>query len=223
MKCRRIRRSIPLLAGNDISERKARRRRDHMERCEICRNEFRRYTAALNKVKELADRETPPEWTETEWRALMARMISARVEKRPLVSPVFGNSPLPALVLGVAVAVPAVVIGLVLWNTALKPKSSPVGPAPAYVRKPESAPPTTAPTQQNMNADKEPDVRTLEKPMLFAQASKAEQPAPRPNEPAAAQKEGSQDVVSVTLVSQDTGLKVVWFLDKNFEWKGEGK
>jgi len=181
-----------------------------MERCEICRNEFRRYTAALNKVKELADRETPPEWTETEWRALMARMISARVEKRPLVSPVFGNSPLPALVLGVAVAVPAVVIGLVLWNTVLKPNSSPVGPAPAYVRKPESAPPTTAPTQ-------------LEKPMLFAQASKAEQPAPRPNKPAAAQKEGSQDVVSVTLVSQDTGLKVVWFLDKNFEWKGEGK
>jgi hypothetical protein len=223
MKCRRIRRSIPLLAGNDISERKARRLRDHMERCEICRNEFRRYTAALNKVKELADRETPPKWTDTEWRALMARTISARVEKRPLVSPVFGNRPLVPLIRGLAVAVPAVVIGLVLWNTVLKPKSSPVGPSPAYVRRPEPTPPITPSTQQNQNEEKEPDVRTLEKPVLVARAPTAERPAPRPNEPAAAQKEGSQDVVSVTLVSQDTGLKVVWFLDKNFDWKGEGK
>jgi hypothetical protein len=121
------------------------------------------------------------------------------------------------------VAVPAVVIGLVLWNTVLKPKSSPVGPSPAYVQRPEPTPPITPSTQQNQNEEKEPDVRTLEKPVLVARAPTAERPAPRPKEPAAAQKEGSQDVVSVTLVSQDTGLKVVWFLDKNFDWKGEGK
>lgn len=223
MNCRRIRRSIPLLAGSDLSERKARRLRAHLERCEVCRNEFRRYSAALRKVIELVDRETAPEWTEAEWRALMARTISARVEKRPFFSLVFGNSPLPALVQGLAVAVPAVVIGLVLWNTVLKPKSSPVGPAPAYVRKPESAPPITAPTQQNQNEEKEPEVRSPERPLLFARVPKTERSAPRPNEPAAAQKEGSQNVVSVTLVSQDTGLKVAWFLDKNFEWKGEGK
>ncbi|MBE3125696.1 MAG: zf-HC2 domain-containing protein [Acidobacteria bacterium] len=30
-------------------------------------------------------------------------------------------------------------------------------------------------------------------------------------------------VVSLTLVSQETGLQVVWFLDKNFEWKGDEK
>ena len=28
-------------------------------------------------------------------------------------------------------------------------------------------------------------------------------------------------VVSLTLVSQETGLQVVWFLDRNFEWKGD--
>jgi len=223
MNCRRIRRSISLLVGNDLSERKARRLRVHLERCEICRNEFRLYSAALDKVKELADRETPPEWTDTEWQTLMARTISARVEKRPLVSPVFGNRPLIALVRGLAVAVPTVVIGLLLWNTLSKPKTGPVGPKPAYARRPELIPPITAPTQQNQNEEKEPGVRTLDKPVLVARASKAERPAPRPNKPAAAQKESSQDVVSVTLVSQETGLKVVWFLDKNFEWKGKGK
>ena len=223
MNCWRIRRSIPLLAGNDLPEQKARRLRAHLERCEMCRNEFRRYSAALNKVKELADRETPPEWTNAEWRALMARTTSARVEKRPFVSPVFGPKPMTALARGLTVAVPAVVIGLVLWNTVLKPKPSPVIPAPAYVRKPELTPPAVAPGQQDIRKEKEPAVRTQEKSIIVARPPKAERSAPRPNEPAAAPKEGSQDVVSVTLVSQDTGLKVVWFLDKNFEWKGEGK
>jgi hypothetical protein len=39
----------------------------------------------------------------------------------------------------------------------------------------------------------------------------------RPKIPAAAEP----SVVSLTLVSQETGLQVVWFLDKNFEWKGD--
>jgi hypothetical protein len=128
-----------------------------------------------------------------------------------------------ALARGLAGAVPAVVIGLVLWNTVLKPKSSPVVPAPAYVRKPEPAPPILPPALQNKNDEKEPAVRSEEKSITVAQAQEHERPATRPKEPAAAQKEASQDVVSVTLVSQDSGLKVVWFLNRNFEWKGEGK
>ncbi len=32
---------------------------------------------------------------------------------------------------------------------------------------------------------------------------------------------GEQDVVSMTMVSQETGLQVVWFFDKNFDYKGE--
>ena len=30
-----------------------------------------------------------------------------------------------------------------------------------------------------------------------------------------------QDVVSMTMVSQETGLQIVWFLDKNFDYKGD--
>ena len=223
MNCRRIRRSVPLLAGNDLPERKVRRLRAHLERCETCRKDFHRYSAALRKVKELADRETTSEWTDTEWRALMARTTSARIEKRPFVSSVFGPRLMTALARGLGVAVPAVVIGLVLWNTVLKPKSSPVVPAPAYVRKPEPAPPILPPTLQNKNDKKEPAVRSQERSIIVAQAQERGRPVTRPKEPAAAQKEAFQDVVSVTLISQDTGLKVVWFLNRNFEWKGEGK
>jgi hypothetical protein len=31
------------------------------------------------------------------------------------------------------------------------------------------------------------------------------------------------DVISVTMVSQETGLQVVWFFNKNFDWKGDQK
>jgi len=189
----------------------------------MCRKEFRRYSASLRQVKELADRETTSEWTATEWRALMARTTSARLEKRPFVFSVFEPRLMTALARGLAAAAPAVVIGLVLWNTVLKPRSSPVVPAPAYVLKPEPAPPILPPTLQNKNDKKEPAVRSQEKSIIVAQAQEHERPATRPKEPAAAQKEASQDVVSVTLVSQDTGLKIVWFLNRNFEWKGEGK
>jgi hypothetical protein len=33
------------------------------------------------------------------------------------------------------------------------------------------------------------------------------------------QESGSQDVISMTIVSQASGLKVHWYFDKNFEWK----
>jgi hypothetical protein len=52
-------------------------------------------------------------------------------------------------------------------------------------------------------------------------------PSPRPN--AATATEGAliasenprQDRISITMVSPETGLQVVWFLDKNFDYKGE--
>jgi len=42
--------------------------------------------------------------------------------------------------------------------------------------------------------------------------------ADRAGEPVAG---GEQDHVSMTLVSQETGFQIVWFLDKNFDYKGE--
>jgi len=41
-----------------------------------------------------------------------------------------------------------------------------------------------------------------------------------PGEPAAPRE---QDVVSVTMVSQETGLQIVWFFDKTFDYEGVNK
>ncbi|NTV80492.1 MAG: hypothetical protein HGA24_03615 [Candidatus Aminicenantes bacterium] len=45
-------------------------------------------------------------------------------------------------------------------------------------------------------------------------------PAERPERPLA-DAGRAQDVVSMTMVSQETGLQIVWFLDKNFDYEGE--
>jgi anti-sigma factor RsiW len=38
---------------------------------------------------------------------------------------------------------------------------------------------------------------------------------------AVASENPRQDKVAVTLISPEAGLQVVWFLDKNFDWKGD--
>ena len=35
------------------------------------------------------------------------------------------------------------------------------------------------------------------------------------------EESGSQDVISMTLVSQESGLRVHWYFNKNFDWKEE--
>ena len=46
-------------------------------------------------------------------------------------------------------------------------------------------------------------------------------PVPREGISLAGRAAGEQDVVSMTMVSQETGLQIVWFFDKNFDYKGE--
>jgi hypothetical protein len=44
---------------------------------------------------------------------------------------------------------------------------------------------------------------------------------PRGSQTTNASAASRQDKVSITMVSPETGLQVVWFLDRNFDWKGE--
>lgn len=52
-------------------------------------------------------------------------------------------------------------------------------------------------------------------------------PSPRPDTAAGSAKAlvaegtGEQDKLTMTMVSPETGLQIVWILDKNFDWKGD--
>jgi|WetSurMetagenome_2_1015567.scaffolds.fasta_scaffold512937_2 hypothetical protein len=171
--------------------------------------------AALIKIREIAKSEPGPDWSESEWKKIMASAVVQKFEGKR-AKPRLGLK--PALAYGFVSAVILVVAGLILRNATLKHKASPFGPSPALVHKssPVKLPSPTEPTEKK----KDNEVRSDDRPIVVARAPKTLEPEIRPEEPAAAGTEGSQDVVSVTLVSQDTGLRITWILDKKFEWKG---
>lgn len=82
MTCRKVGAWIGLAAGGDLDERRRQKLERHMERCVECRKEYERTARTIEAVKTLAREERTPEWSESEWRGLMARATSQAFEKR---------------------------------------------------------------------------------------------------------------------------------------------
>lgn len=169
---RKIRKLIPLAAGNDLRPREARAFWAHLQACTGCRAEFEEFRRDLEGIRAAAREEGAAGWTEAEWTALMARVgAEARKESgdrslRP------GTALRPRWAAAAAVGV---LLGLAIIGALLK------GPS------------------------------------LWRGAGE------RHNLPEMAQGQArpEQDKISVTMVSPESGLQIVWILDKNFEWKGD--
>jgi hypothetical protein len=133
------------------------------------------YRRALARIKAEAGRETLPEWSDGQWRAVMARAVGQGRERTEGRAGLAGPASRLrwAAAAGAAGALVLAAVMLLRNGSGLRPGS--VATAPAAV---------------------EPRAGVLGSP-------------------------SAQDVVSVTLVSQETGLQLVWFFNKNFEWKGD--
>ena len=160
MTCRKVRKLIPLAAGDDLRPRPAAALRAHVASCPACRAELEGFRAALAGITSAAKAESAADWNAHEWRSLMAR--AAAEAKAACQAP--GRAARPAFQpRWAAASVIGACLGLVVLG------------------------------------------------MLFRG------PSPRPDTAAAA----GQDVLTMTMVSPETGLQIVWILDKNFDWKGD--
>ena len=169
MTCRKLRKLMPLFAGDDLGPRRTQAVRAHVDACPACRRELEELRAALARFKAAAMDESVPDWSEGEWKALMVRATGGTLrggEKRRAWD---GRVLLPRWAAASALGA---LIGLAVLSALFRRP----GPGPA----------------------ERPDP-----PLALADAGRA------------------QDVVSMTMVSQETGLQIVWFLDKNFDYKGE--
>jgi hypothetical protein len=158
MTCAKVKKSLPLLAGNDLPARKARRVLAHVDGCPVCRKDLDEYRAALGRVRAAAREERAKDWSDPEWKGLLARITAEKTERK---SPATGFRPRWAMASGLAAVILLAVLTLVFRNSIFRPEGTAAAPGP--------------------------------------------------------------EVMSVTMVSQETGLQVVWFLNKNFEWKGDNK
>ena len=171
MTCRKVRKLIPLAAGDDLRPRPAAAVRAHVAACPACRAELESFRAALAGIRSVAKAEGVADWTESEWRSIMAR--AGAEAKRAGQAPVrAGQARVPA----------------------------PLGRRVRAGRPHRPGRPGRAlpgPVAASGRDDGSPDARSS------------------PPGPAA------QDKLTMTIVSPETGLQIVWILDRNFDWKGD--
>ncbi len=167
MKCQKVQKQLPLLAGSELPESEIPSVMTHLEKCPQCREEYEKYRELVVETRAwLAEDKTL--WEEDEWQKVLKSVISLGSKKKlPLVP-----WPFPKVW---AYAFMAGVIFLFTVLVVRPPFVEEIGLTPRY----------------------------------------AEMAAM--GEPGGIEDVGKQEVVSMTMVSKETGLKIVWVFNKNFD------
>ncbi len=168
MKCKKVQRWLPLMAGSDLSVSKAEAVKAHLIECPECQREYDALILSREKMKEWLQ-EDRKEWEETEWQQAVRKAVG---EKTPAFSPL-ASWPFKK---GWAYAMMGVLVVVLTIIFVIKP--FPVGET------------------------------TLDSEMLARTQAQLL---------GSAFEESPQDVVRMTMVLPETGQKIVWFFDKNFE------
>lgn len=201
MTCRKVRETIPLLAGADASPRRTRRAERHCAACPACRRELAAIRAARDRIRAAAAADRP-DIGPAAWAALMAGIAAERPVREPAAAPRLLRAR-PAVT--IAVIAMAAAAGLFFRGLTVSPGGTAASVGPLTVR-----------------ADDLP-LRIMGRPEILVPGAEREAARPRPVLTARreAPPPGPQDVISITLVSEGSGLQVNWVFNRDFEWKGD--
>jgi hypothetical protein len=157
MKCRKIKRLLPLLAGSELPESQIPIVRTHIEKCSRCQEEYTEYAFLVDQTREWLA-EDKIDWGEQDWKRIVRSVVNQGYPRKTALVPwSFSKTWAYALMAGVMLLLTVLVVQ--------PPFVEQIGWTPKLVD-------------------------TVE--------------------------EEEQEVVSMTMVSKETGLKIVWFFNKNF-------
>lgn len=157
MKCHKIRRLLPLMAGSELPESQAPMVKSHLEGCPRCREEYETYVFLIGRTRKWFA-EDRIGWKDEEWEQTVRSVVNqASAKKKSLVPWPFPKAWAYAVMAGVMLLATTLIV------------------RPPFVEQFGLAPRSGS------------EVR-MEK----------------------------QEVISMTMVSKETGLKIVWILNKNF-------
>jgi len=210
MNCRRAGKMIPLYVGGELSGMRARRLDRHLEDCSYCRKIVEELRAALTGIRAVARRDEY-DWPEGEWKSLMTRI---KIQPPPRRAIPLGMRPKPAWAYGAATLVLA---GLAVFI--LRARLFP----PAFVQPTEIVASTEVQPGRSLEFADSRFSRLRQDIPFRTGAERSRAPQPERLIASSAGGKTSQDMLSMTLVSQETGLKVHWTFNRNFEWKEEEK
>jgi hypothetical protein len=158
MRCQKIRRLLPLLAGDELPEKQMAKVKEHLKGCLPCREEYEKYVLLVRNTRRWLD-ENRVGWEEQEWRDIVQNAVNQGTKRKSVLVPwPFPRGWAYALMAGVMLLIATFIV------------------RPPFV-------------EHNGLTPKLGDEGEAKK----------------------------QEVVSMTMVSKETGLKIVWFLDKNFD------
>lgn len=167
MKCRKIQRLIPLVAGSELPEKNIPAVESHLEGCPRCQAEYERFVQLVQETRKWFEEEKV-EWEEKDWqKAVRAVGKEGSSRRKALELWPFRKGWAYALMAGVMLLLTALVIR--------PPLVKHIGLAPGY-----------------------PEAEGME--VLSGSGGQME-----------------QEVVSMTMVSKETGLQIVWIFNKNFD------
>ncbi|MBM3312493.1 MAG: zf-HC2 domain-containing protein [Candidatus Aminicenantes bacterium] len=192
MNCRKAKSHLPLLAGGELGGRKTRALRSHLDLCPACRAEAADFRAALDRARSSAAEGAALDWTESEWRRMMDGIIASPPAANT-VRRAFSLKP----ALSAAAAFCLVVLGTqYAFRQLLRtPRLS----APGARREAAAVRPDSLPAFDRASLAALADVAGLRDPAFPDLSS------------------GKQDIPALTIVSPESGVKIVWFFNENLD------
>jgi len=145
MKCRTVRKRIPVFVGGELPAAKSERVRRHLVACLACRAEAEEIERARAAVREMAGAGAAGDWSPAEWRGMIREIIDAPDESRAWTA-VMRLRPAFAATLGVLI-----VAGFFLLQKELRRPAAPETGSFAVAT--ENAQPTLPPPAPTKNPD----------------------------------------------------------------------
>ena len=210
MRCEKARRNIPLFAGDGLPERKALSLKRHLQECTGCQKELQEYEIALASLKSVF-REEERDWEESEWQSLMQKVR----EEAP--NPVLSSFRFKPGMAWAWAFIFLLVVGCVaiLFRDILRKPSAAQAASESISLTQGGLARTFDPAQRAASGP----VKDIPYPVKKRRVERLEDNTILAS--ARSRQESIQDQLSVSLVSQETGLRVHWTFNKNFEWKEE--
>ncbi|MDI6697665.1 MAG: zf-HC2 domain-containing protein [Candidatus Saccharicenans sp.] len=232
MKCKSIQKKLALYVSDDLRPVLKIRVEKHLEGCSACRHELQSLKEALLKIKkaDLAERSRLPDWDEKSWSKLMKRIsaIEPPVKSRPARVFVVQRESAFRLALAAGIIALIVLTGVLvrqgrhqLPSTAVAVKEATFSENRQEKTGTEAEMTAGQPTQSaaeklteklaeaETSAGPAGKIGKIREELLSGKSTAAENPAARP-----------PDRIEMAFVLPESGVQVVWILDRNFSLEG---
>ncbi len=230
MKCKSIQKKLALYVSDDLRPGQKDRVETHLESCSACRHELQSLKEALLKIKraDRAERSRVPDWDEKSWSELMTRIstIKPPVKSRPTRFFVARRESAFRLALAAGIIALIILTGIFVRqgrhqmpSTAVAGKETTFSKSPQEKTEAETTARQPAPPAAEKLIEKSAEAETsagaagktrkIREESLSGKSTTAENPtAPPP------------DRIEMAFVLPESGVQLVWVLDRNFNLEG---